>query len=167
MGFFDMPNIIPESYALAIGEMVLAASKLDSILTDLLAIWAQTDILSAVIAFSHSQPTSKIDTLLALYQLPSSSDEIKSGDEVTRLLKRLRDLFDYRNTIIHAHWTVNGDGTISSVRFSARGQFKRSKKPVSVEDIRAHVAEMHEVEATLRSLRDHMHSVQDQEAMPR
>ncbi|MCB1516209.1 MAG: hypothetical protein KDJ19_01130 [Hyphomicrobiaceae bacterium] len=159
-----MTNIIPEGYASAIGEMVLSASRIDSVITDLLAIWSETNIVNAIVSFSHFQPSSKIDTLLALYSI-ADDDKGERKSLLPNLLKQVRDHFDFRNSIVHAYWTVDDNGIVSTVRFSARGKFTRTKKPVPLEEILQRIDSMNEAERLLRGLRDHMHrQIQDDKA---
>ena len=148
---------IPEGYADAIGQLVISISRLDSVIIDLMAIFADTDILRAMTAFSHFQTTSKIDTLTALANLGSTDDEIKKGNAFTKALKQARELCDYRNTIVHAYWDIDDTGTVSTVRFAARGKFKRTKTPVASQEILLKAGEVGVIESKLRGLRDHMH----------
>jgi hypothetical protein len=152
----DETSLTPD-YALAIGQLVIAISKLDSVLIDVIRIFSKTDIMVAVTAFSHLQTTSKIDTLLALYRLGDTPDEVKKGDRFTAMMTEARRLCDYRNTIVHAYWAVDETGA-HAVRFSARGEFKRTSVPVTAKDILDKSFEVASLEAQLRGLRDHINS---------
>src|SRR5665213_1583229 len=139
----------------AIGSLVVSMTRLESVVIDLLAIFMEIEILTAVLAFSHQKASSNIDTLKALYSLGMSKEE-RESDPTLKLLGRVAGLADYRNSIVHAYWHVESTGVTYAVRFSARGHFSRTKKPIAASEILAKTREAEQVGRTLRDLRDHL-----------
>ncbi len=62
----DAPS---DDHIFAIGRLVVAFSRLDMLLTDLISTLMRTHFVSCMIATHHQQISSKIDTLLALCRL--------------------------------------------------------------------------------------------------
>ena len=142
---------LPQGYTEAVGTLVLTVTELESILTDLLAIFMRTDIVGAVIALHHQQFSSKIDTLLALARARFEDDA--QYNPILDLIKKARSVGEYRNSLIHAHWAVRGTGEVHSVRFTARGKFARSKTLRPLSEIHERTCEAREILARLESLR--------------
>ncbi|MGE0280217.1 MAG: hypothetical protein AB7P20_06335 [Rhizobiaceae bacterium] len=130
-------------------------------------IFSKTTLIVAVTSYSHLQTSSKIDTLLALYHLGSSDDEIKLGDGFTKMMSKARGLCDFRNSVVHCLWSVDEDGTAHAARFSARGKLVRTRVPVSASEIRKKAGEVYALEERLRGLRDHLNAqaIQTSEAL--
>jgi hypothetical protein len=108
---------------------------------------------------SHFYPlnfSSKMDTLKALLSLSMDDDERKA-DPTIALLNKVSDLGDFRNTMVHAYWRIEPDGTTTAVRFPTRGgKFSRSLKPLTSTEIRAKATEAGATEQLLRGLRNHL-----------
>jgi len=105
----------------AIGRLVIAVSKIDTLLTDLAAILLQTDVFSAITAIHHQQIANKIDTLKTLVKLKIKSGE---GTQVLQLLSETKSIVNYRNSLVHAHWSIDKEGETYAARFETRGKFK-------------------------------------------
>jgi hypothetical protein len=114
----------------AIGRLVVGVSKVDILLTDLIAVFLRSDSVSAAAAVHHQQVANKIDTLRTLVKLRHWPD----GDpEILELLSKVKGVNDYRNTIVHGHWVVDkAAGETYVVRFKTRGEFKRPRSAVTV-----------------------------------
>jgi hypothetical protein len=147
---------LSKGHIAAIGELVVNMTRIESIIVDLLSIFMETSILNAVVAFYPASFSSKMDTLKALLSLSMDGDERKSDPTIT-LLNKVSDLGDFRNTMVHAYWTIKPDGTTTAVRFPTRGgTFSRSLKPLTSEEIFAKATEARSTEQLLRNLRDHL-----------
>lgn len=149
---------LSDAHVKALGELVVAVTNLHNVVIDLLAIFMKTEIIAAVIAFSHQQTSSNIDTLKALYSLGMTNQE-RDSDVFLKWFQQVRDIADYRNTVVHAYWKVDLDERAWAVRFQARGKFKRTRTPISDEEIRNKTVEARELYATLCGLRDHMNQI--------
>jgi hypothetical protein len=143
--------VVSDDHIIALGRLVVAVSKIDILLTDILAPILGTDILSAITVFHHQQISSKIDTLKALAKLHFSD-----ADKVISLLSQAKAVADYRNTLVHAAWTVDRNGETYTVRFQARGEFKRSRVPVAPPQILAESKRADEIADRLGELRDRL-----------
>jgi hypothetical protein len=132
----------------AIGRMVVAITRVESLILDLLRIALESrSVLNVVAAFSHQQVSSNIDTLKSHYTMGMNDDEI-AADPVVKLLNQVRAVCDFRNTVVHAHWTIGEDGEPLAVRYHSRGKFTRSRRPSEEElrgghTIREHVGKSH------------------------
>lgn len=145
-----------DEHVVAIGTLVLNMTRLESVILDLIGIFMEPpSALHTLAAFSHQQTTSNIETLMALATL-GEDDDAKDNAVVTTL-KKARELVEFRNTVVHAHWATGDDGSILAVRFYGRGKFRRVRKPISAEAILQRAAEAKQFSATLRGLRDHLH----------
>lgn len=144
---------LPQSHYLAIGRLAVAASEIDSLLSDLIAAFTDTrDIRHIVITVHHQQPSSKADSLLALIRLELG--DRKEFEPLIKLVEQAKSLCDYRNTILHAYWKVREDGEIERLKFSARGRLKRSRERQSSEEIQERSDEAFALAAKLAALRD-------------
>jgi hypothetical protein len=146
------PPPISEAHIIAIGRLVVAVSKIDILLTDLAAALLRTDIVSAIAAIHHQQIANKIDALKTLVRL-----NIKGGGaEISSLLSDAKNVANYRNTIVHAAWTVDKEGGTYAVRFQARGKFTRSRVPVAHDQILLNARQADEIVDRLGELRDRL-----------
>ena len=59
-------DILSGEHINEIGRLVVNVSKLDVLLTDLIAAFSETDIVRTIILVHHQQFSNKADTLLAL-----------------------------------------------------------------------------------------------------
>ena len=57
-------NVLSPDHIKAIGELVVVSSKLDSLLTDLIGVFLETDIRNTIVTVHHQQFASKADNLL-------------------------------------------------------------------------------------------------------
>lgn len=147
-------SILSDVHVQAIGHLVVSVSKLDSLLTDLLAIFAGvTNPLASLAIIHHQQIASKINSLLALVR---PYGDKKHSSQVTETLARVATVTDFRNLLVHAHWATDEDGTPVAVKFTARGVLQRMRKRVSATEIRRAADEADELAATLAKLRDHL-----------
>jgi hypothetical protein len=147
---------LSKAHVAAIGELVVNMTRIESVIIDLLTIFMGCEILNGVIAFYPMNFSSKMDTLKALLSL-SMEDEERKTDSTIALLNKVSDLGDFRNTMVHAYWTINPNGDATAVRFPTRGgKFSRSMKPLTSEEILAKATEARATEQLLRGLRDHL-----------
>jgi hypothetical protein len=131
-------------------------TRIESVIIDLLAIFMGSEILNGVVAFYPMSFASKMDTLKALLSLSMDDDERKK-DPTIALLNKVSDLGEFRNTMVHAYWTINPQGTATAVRFPTRGgKFSRSQRPLTSEEILAKATEARATEQLLRGLRDRL-----------
>lgn len=164
-----MSVALNEEYHRAIGRLVVIAGEIESILIDLTSIFLMTDIGRALIVSGHQQAANKADTLLALMRFSFGDRNTTDPSEyaaIYALIERAKNFADYRNTIVHTYWSIDEDGTVSSVRFQARGVFKRTKKPVSHREIDARALEGDHLLSELRALRATMQQTPPQGRQP-
>ncbi len=150
--------ILSDDHIKAIGEMVVAMTRVESLVIDLLGIFmGSKSVVHTVAAFSHQQMSNNVDTLSAIASIGFTKEELK-GDRFAGVMSQCKALADFRNTVVHAYWTIDDAGRPLAVRYQARGYFKRTRTPISAEEIRAKAHEAGELEKTLRGLRDHLHA---------
>lgn len=153
---------LPAEYSTAIGQLALGAGEIDVLLTDVASAIMEVDVFRAIAVFHHQQPSSKVSSLKALCGLVFREDDgspMERQAEITDIIGRAGAEMEYRNSIIHAYWTVDDDGLPHAVRFSARGKVERKRRPVEIAEIRAHVLVIRELLAELRALRTHLRYV--------
>jgi hypothetical protein len=155
-GFAMSEDILSEAHLKAIGALVVQTSKIESILTDMIGAFAGMDIVAALITVHHQQASSKTDSLLAFCKLYLSAPEFQP---IHDLFTSAKAIADFRNTVVHAFWALNEHGEATAVRFSARGEFQRSRRPISAAQIQARSDEAGELILKLVALRDRMRTL--------
>lgn len=154
-------NALSKEHIQAIGALVVAVTKLDSVLTDLVAVFMRTNVLIAITVVHHQQTTSKIDSLLALSRALLGKEE--TYEPIHKLISEARAIADFRNTMVHAYWTIDANGIAHAVRFSARGEIKRTKTPYSSSEIQARADEAGALVERLAELRDQLWIPEEQD----
>ena len=147
-------SMLSSDHIQAIGAMVVNAIKLESVITDLIAIFLRTDIFRTVIVIQHQQFASKVDCLLALMDHGLGEPGFES---IFEDVKATKVFGEFRNTIVHGIWTVDNKGEAHAVRFRARGKLTRSKQPISASEIQRRADEALALTRRLAEFRDHMH----------
>jgi len=145
-------NTLTQAHVNAIGSLVVAVSRLEGAVTDLIAHFMGTDIISCVIVTYHQQLSSKFENLHAL--LHWNLHDTPAFDHISQMLGKAKNVAEFRNAIVHALWFVDDDGAAYAVRFTSRGQFKRSRNPYTAEQIQQRADEALEHVAKLHELRD-------------
>ena len=148
-------DILSNEHVKEIGRLVVNISKLDVLLTDLIAAFSETDIIRTIILVHHQQFSNKADTLLALIRAvlrELSENELKKFIDP---IVKSKAVNDFRSTIAHGLWVVDSDGMASAVRFQARGEFKRTKIPISAQDIALQADKAFQLVKDLSAMRDH------------
>jgi hypothetical protein len=148
------PKALSDEHISAIGALVVAVSRIDSLLTDIIAGLMHTDILSAVVAVHHQQISSKVDTLKALANLGLGAGAEDDFPPIFKLFNDVKRVADERNTIVHCSWATD-DGTPLAVRFSARGKLNRSRRPYGPKQILSLAAEANALLPELARMRAH------------
>jgi hypothetical protein len=92
--------VLGAEYYESIGHLVVAVSKLDSLLLDLISAVSGTDILSAIVLMGHQQTSSKADSLLALIRMRFGEKEDAAA--VAEAVTAANVIADYRNGVVHA-----------------------------------------------------------------
>lgn len=111
----------------------------------------------------HHAMTGEETAILRLHLANKTKIDIPATETDLHFLMRVlmaaypKVAMDYRNSLMHWHWMIDENGNATSVRFQARGELTTSKKPISVEDIRAKVDEARALVVTLSAFRDHHH----------
>jgi len=149
----DNPDLVSPEHTRAVGLLVLAVTKLDSTITDLIGATLDVNAFEAVAAFHHQQLTGRIDTVTALLDLHLRRP--KDDGQFTAIFDKLaaaRSVADYRNTIVHAAWIKDDAGHPMSVRFSARGEFRRSRQTQEIGEIERRAGEAREIAEFLAGL---------------
>ena len=138
---FAMSFRLSKDHVAAIGELVVNMNRIESVVVDLLSIFMETSILNAVVTFYPVNFSSKINTLKALLSLSMEDEHERKTDPTITLLNKVSALGDFRNTIVHAYWTIEPDGTTKAVRFLTRdGKFSRTQTSLTSAEILAKVA---------------------------
>jgi hypothetical protein len=150
-------DILSEGHIREIGRLVVNVSKLDSLMTDLISEFGNVSLFATVMMVDHQQISSKIDTLLALIRAALQDMDDSQIQVLIDPILRTKEVADYRNTVVHALWVIEKDGTTSAVRFQARGRFKRTKTPASPIDIGAQADKAFALVREVSALRDHFH----------
>ena len=145
-------SVLSRDHTNAIGSLVVVASNLESLLTDLIGVFLKTDIRNVIVTVHHQQFASKADNLLALCNLAFEQDPTFAP--ILDMVKQAKEIGDYRNTMVHAYWEVDNDGIASAIRFSSRGKLRRTRTPYSAQEIQARADEGAELVRSLARLRD-------------
>lgn len=151
----DIPDLISAEHTRAIGLLVLALSVIETRATDLLCSILSIGVIEGLTAFHHQQLSGRLDTIIALLDRNLRKPaEAKEGEfaSIFATLAKAKELVEYRNTVVHAAWVIGDDGQPMSVRFSARGEFRRSRKTQGIEDMLGRVREANEIAANLETL---------------
>lgn len=147
-------NVLSPDHIKAIGALVVVSSKLDSLLTDLIGVFLETDIRNTIITVHHQQFASKADNLLALCNLAFQQDT--KFAPILDMIKQTKEIGEFRNTMVHAYWEIDDDGTAKAVRFSSRGKLRRTRTPYTARQIQARADEGAELVQNLARFRDHL-----------
>jgi hypothetical protein len=143
---------IDDDYRLALGGLVMEVSILDSKVTELVAALSKMDLADALILVHPQQPTNKLDGLRALFRRLYPAEDDPRYRPVREVLDRVKAVTEFRNSVVHALWYVDEEGTPHAVRFQARGEFKRSIQPAPVEKIRECTLEAKDLAGSLGDL---------------
>ncbi|MBI2255275.1 MAG: hypothetical protein HYU58_11695 [Proteobacteria bacterium] len=154
-----LPSDNIEPYAKPLGALVIACSKLESQLTNLIAAVTEMNIFHAVTTVHHQQFASKADTLLALLRTIFADD--KKFDPIVALINDAKVVSDYRNSLVHAIWTFDDKGQATTVKFSARGKLSRSRSLVDIPKIEKNCALAFEIAAKIEDLTRHVRTEQE------
>jgi hypothetical protein len=147
-----MSSGIDDDYKWALGGLVMEVSKLDSGLTQLIAALTEMSIIYALILVHHQQFSNKLDAVRALFRLIYPSEDDPEYRPVKDVLDRVKAVGDFRNSVVHALWTVDEAGTPHAVRFHARGELRRSRQPAPIEKVREHTLEAIQLAGALSNL---------------
>jgi hypothetical protein len=145
-----MSDLINAEHTRAVGALVIAASQIETRITALLAGFMETDIVTALTAVHHQQLTNRIDTLLALMHRAFGDDA--KYDAITEPVKQAKNISDFRNTVVHCHWSPQPHGPPIAVRVTASGVLKRSRRAVDPHEIQTRADEAFEIVAMLDRL---------------
>lgn len=145
---------LSSEYHSAIGRLVAASAEIEILLTDLIGVFTEIpDARLTIAAVHHQQASSKTESLTAMMRLVFDKDD--QFEPIIEIINQARACCDYRNSIVHAYWHIEDDGTVKTVRFSARGALKRSRVVRTYEEIDEHADEAFEIAEKLADLRDH------------
>lgn len=105
----------------AIGRLVVACSKLDAILTDLICgfAWIPEDL--GIILVHHQNFSSKFDAFIAI--LGQFAVSPKSNQEVSEWIDSLspiKEIYNYRNNVVHGLWSRSVDGNPEVRKYTSR-----------------------------------------------
>ena len=156
--FSTMPSQRPDNYSAelyeAIGRLVVACTRLDAEVTELIRVITWLSVDNALMMIHHQQFASKIDTLKALLNA-----RISSGlpDGLVKTIDEARAIYEYRSTLVHAAWTVGEQGTSPETeRITARGKLVISRQHQPTTKILACAQQADAILARLESYRDHL-----------
>ena len=127
--------MFPPDHYEAIGRLVIACTRLDAIMTDLICGATGMQPNSALITVHHQTFSSKIDTLKALLDARNPIyDEVPN--RLVDLINEAKRIYDYRSTLVHAAWVAGDSGSPSTERITARGKLVKSKRHQPTRKIR-------------------------------
>jgi hypothetical protein len=148
----DASRELDNDYKLALGSLVIETSKLDSKLTDIIGSITGMDTAYALILVHHQQLSNKIDGLRAIFRLMYKGDDDPQYQPIKEMLDGIKEVVDFRNSVVHALWHIDESGTPHTVRFQARGKLTRSRQPAPIEKIRQCTREAVELGGNLSAL---------------
>jgi hypothetical protein len=124
---------LDDVYKLALGQLVIETSKLESKLTEIIAALVGMSDLEALILVHPAPFAQKVDMLTALYRLIFLEKDDPDYAPIKEMLQRITDVSDFRNSVVHALWQIGEDGVPQAVRFRRRGccnapSFRRRSK---------------------------------------
>lgn len=143
---------LDNDYKLAIGELVIETSKLESRLTEIIAALANINIIDAMILVHPEQFARKLEKLTALYRLLYQDSKDPNYAPIKEMLDHIKEVSEFRNAVVHALWRTNEDGAPEAVRFHARGKLTRSVVPAPYEKIRQYTREAIELSGEIGTL---------------
>jgi hypothetical protein len=149
LGGFDMKDISSD-YKWAIGDLVVETAKLESAVTNLVAVATGMGPVAALIFVHHQQHSSKISSLLAYFDFYMKDDPRRQS--VMDKFNRVKEVADFRNTVVHSYWTVDDAGAAYVTKWQARAKLTYSKRPIPVEEIRQHMLEARDLRGSLEAL---------------
>jgi len=136
-----------------IGSLVVAMSRVESILVDLIAAFMECDVVSALVAVYHQSMSAKISTLRTLMNLRfGDEDDLKP---IFDPLNEAERLSVERNTVVHCLWRLDDEGNPEAVRFQAKGKFKRNRNSYPIEKVLRMVDDAKALERELLRMRKH------------
>jgi hypothetical protein len=127
----------------------------DILLTDLIAVFSETDIIRTIIMVHHQQFSNKADTLLSLIRAVLKGMAENDINKFIDPIVKSKAVNDFRSTIAHGMWSVDKQGVASAVRFQSRGEFHRTKRPISAKDIAQQADAAFSLVKELSAMRDH------------
>jgi hypothetical protein len=143
----------PEHYE-AIGRLVLSCTRLDAEITELIRRITYLSTDDALMLVHHQQFSSKVNTIKALLDA-RSADSLPDG--LATAIDEAKEIYDYRNTLVHAAWTVGEKGNSPETeRITARGKLVVSRQHQPTTKIRAYTQRADEILARLESCRDRL-----------
>jgi hypothetical protein len=148
----DKPDEIGDDYKLALGSLVVEASKLDSHLTEIIAAMTDMHLGHALIIVHHQQHSNKLDALRALFRMIYKDEDDPNYQPIKEMLGNIQRVADFRNSTVHALWHVDESGMRHTVRFQARGKLTRSRVAVPLEQIRQYTREAIDLAGSLSTL---------------
>jgi len=147
-----LPAIISDEHVHAVGLLIIWSAKLELALTEVIAAFTELSTVDALMVVHHQGVAGKIDTLKAIINLYAK--EAPDFPDAIDALNRAKEVTDYRGSLAHAAWHVDDAGITHSVRFTARGELKRSKRAVEANEIRAKALEAARLVERLEGVRD-------------
>lgn len=148
-------DILSNEHVKEIGRLVVNVSKLDTLLTDLIATFSGTNILMSVMMVHHQQFANKADILLSIMRAVFQGLGEDNVNQLIEPVVKSKTVSDFRNTVAHALWVIDDQGNASAVRFQARGKFIRSKRPVAAKEIGEQADIAFQLVKELTALREH------------
>lgn len=145
----------PELYE-AIGRLVVACTRLDADVTELIRVVVHMDADDALITVHHQQFASKVDTLKALL---SVRDMTYYGlpDNLADTINNAKAIYDYRSTLVHAAWTVGELGTSPTTeRITARGKLVVNRQHQPISKIQEYAQQAARIADLLEAYRDRL-----------
>ncbi|MDX8449112.1 hypothetical protein [Mesorhizobium captivum] len=143
----------PELYE-AIGRLIVACTRLDAEVTELIRFITYMSADDALITIHHQQFASKVDTVKALLSVRNPED-YGLPENLVRTIDGAKAVYDYRSTLVHAAWTIGEQGTSPETeRITARGRLVVSRQYQPTTKIRDYAQQAVEIADLLESYRD-------------
>lgn len=149
-------DMLPPEHYEAIGRLIIACTRLDAVMTDLICRCGHIDFTTGLMVVHHQQFASKHDTLKAILDARDPRLSPLPPDFVD-LLNRAKELYDYRSTLVHAAWVVGLMGSPSTERITARGKLTRSRQHQPTEKILECAREANAIVDRLEALQESLY----------
>jgi hypothetical protein len=135
-----MAKGIDDDYKLALGNLVMEVSRLESKLTDLIVALTDIHILPAIILVHQQQLSNKLDAVRNLFRLIYEDENDPEYQPVKETLDQVKEVIEFRNSVVHALWQFDKTGTPLAVRLRARKGKLISRQPAPIEKVREYAA---------------------------
>jgi len=145
---FD-PRNAPPDVLQAIGLIAMAAAQTESVVQQLIGGLLGIDNIQTIALGAHMAAPLKDHVARALAELAAPT--LQDLDELDGILDGVNAAYALRNVAVHNALAIDPQGTVFSLRESARGSLQVTLKPIDVEQLSKDAALIYEAGMTLMS----------------